>query len=210
KWFQEGQMVTEFNDFSFNQPIGTLGTVKTTYGIHIVEVLGQREAKLPRLAVVTTNVDASEGTILTVEQEAKDIWSLMDEAPEKFETIAEEQNMFVRPVTVFLENPQLNGFSASAQSQVLRFGFGKGTQAMDVSEPIKDGSRYVIVQLKKIKEEGAPDREDARQLMETDAKNEIIAEKYINEMSSQSDITKLGQQLDLPVQNAEVKFSTGN
>lgn len=210
KWFQEGQMVTEFNDFSFNQPIGTLGTVKTTYGIHIVEVLGQREAKLPRLAVVTTNVDASEGTILTVEQEAKDIWSLMDEAPEKFETIAEEQNMFVRPVTVFLETPQLNGFSASAQSQVLRFGFGKGTQAMDVSEPIKDGSRYVIVQLKKIKEEGAPDKEDARQLMETDAKNEIIAEKYINEMSSQSDITKLGQQLDLPVQNAEVKFSTGN
>jgi len=210
KWFQEGQMVPEFNDYSFNAPFNTLGSVKTSYGVHIVEVLGRREAKLPQLAVVTGNVDLSETTILNYEQVAKDFWSVLDENPEMFEQIAQDSNLFVRPTTVFEENPQLSGFSAVAQNQILRFGFNKSAKALDISEPIRDGNRYVIAQLKKVKETGAPDMEDARQLMETDAKNEILADRFINEMKGMNDLNKVSSKYDLPVQNAEVTFAVAN
>lgn len=210
KWFQEGQMVPTFNDYSFNSPLNKIGSVKTNYGIHIVEVLGRREAKLPKLAMVTSSVQPSETTILSYEQQAKDFWSLADETPEEFERVAQDSNLFVRPVTVFLENPQVSGFSPVAQNQILRFGFNKGAQVWDIGEPIKDGNRYIIVQLKKIKEEGAPDMEDARQIMETDAKNDVIAQRYLKEMNGMNDLNKLASKFNVPVQNAEVTFAGGN
>ena len=37
--FPKGQMVPEFNDFSFNSPAGSIGVVRTQYGYHIIEVL---------------------------------------------------------------------------------------------------------------------------------------------------------------------------
>ena len=33
-------MVPEFENFSFNNPAGTVGVVKTSYGLHIVEAMG--------------------------------------------------------------------------------------------------------------------------------------------------------------------------
>jgi peptidyl-prolyl cis-trans isomerase D len=210
KWFQEGQMVTEFNDFSFKEPIGKLGTVKTTYGIHIVEVMGRREAKLPYLGVVSISVQPSEATILAYEQRAKDLWSLIDENPENFEKIATDSSLMVRPVTAFEENPSLYGFSAVAQNQLLRFSFNKSAQALDLCEPIKDGNRYVLMQLLKIKSEGEPDLEDARQIMETDAKNKLIADRYLKEMGNSTDLNKLSAKYDAPFQNAEVTFANAN
>jgi peptidyl-prolyl cis-trans isomerase D len=210
KWFQEGQMVTEFNDFSFKEAIGKLGTVQTTYGIHIVEVLGRRDAKLPYLGVVSIGVEPSEATILAYEQRAKDFWSLVDETPEDFEKIATDSGLFARPISVFEENPSVFGFSPVAQNQILRFGFSKSAKALDISEPIKDGNRYVVVQLVKIKLEGVPDLEDARQAMETDAKNKLIGDRYIKEMGSSTDLNKISSKYDVPVQNAEVTFASSN
>jgi hypothetical protein len=97
----------------------------------------------------------------------------------------------LRPVSVFEENPSVFGFSAVAQNQILRFGFNKSAKALDISEPIKDGNRYVVVQLVKIKLEGVPDLEDARQAMETDAKNKLIGDRYIKEMGNSTDLNKL-------------------
>ncbi|MDX1444585.1 peptidylprolyl isomerase, partial [Lishizhenia sp.] len=42
KNFPEGVMVPEFNDFAFNEPVGTIGVVGTSYGYHVVEVVGRR------------------------------------------------------------------------------------------------------------------------------------------------------------------------
>lgn len=41
-FFPQGQMVEEFNDFAFEKPVGTKGVVKTQFGYHYVEVLGQK------------------------------------------------------------------------------------------------------------------------------------------------------------------------
>ena len=42
--FPKGQMVPEFEDFSFNRPAGSIGIVRTKYGYHIIEVLEKNNA----------------------------------------------------------------------------------------------------------------------------------------------------------------------
>ena len=53
--FAKGAMVPTFNDFSFDKPVGSLGTVKTSYGIHIIEVLDRKTEQRPVLATVAKN-----------------------------------------------------------------------------------------------------------------------------------------------------------
>ena len=43
-YFPSGRMVGTFNDFAFTQPQGSKGIVKTEYGYHYIEVLGQKGA----------------------------------------------------------------------------------------------------------------------------------------------------------------------
>ena len=58
----EGRMVPEFNDASFKGAIGKLQLVKTSYGFHIVEVLGRGERVVPSLAVISKTVKPSQET----------------------------------------------------------------------------------------------------------------------------------------------------
>jgi peptidyl-prolyl cis-trans isomerase D len=210
KWFPEGRMVPEFNDYSFKSPLNTIGTVKTSYGIHIIEVLGRRTAKLPHLAIVSKSVRPSESTINDVEQKAKDFWSDADANPEKFEDLAKKENYFLRPVNVFLEKPQIFGFSATAQSLALRFAFNKEAKLNDISDPIKDGDRFVVMQISSIIEDGVPTLENARDIMEIDAKNDKIAQQFINEMKGTKDLQALSSKLNVPVKNGEVTFISGS
>lgn len=46
EYFTEGIMVPEFNDFSFNEPIGKMGIFETYYGLHIAEVLERKSYNL--------------------------------------------------------------------------------------------------------------------------------------------------------------------
>ncbi len=41
-YFPQGQMVKAFNEFAFEKSVGTRGVVKTEFGYHLIEVLGQK------------------------------------------------------------------------------------------------------------------------------------------------------------------------
>ena len=36
-FFPKGRMVKPFEDFCFDKPIGSVGWVETTYGVHLIE-----------------------------------------------------------------------------------------------------------------------------------------------------------------------------
>lgn len=208
KWFPEGQMVPEFNDYSFNEPFNILGTVKTTYGIHIIEVLGRRDARKPYLAVVSREVLPSEETIINAEMEARDLWSAVDEKPTDFDTIAVKMKYVVQPGTVFLENPSIYGITPAAQSQILSFLFKPSTSVLSVNDPVRDGSRFLVVQLISMIEEGAPELEYAKKVMDVDAKKKYLGEQFSKEMNSK-DLQGLADKMESLVQNADVIFKQG-
>jgi peptidyl-prolyl cis-trans isomerase D len=208
KWFPEGQMVPEFNDYSFNAPLNRLGTVKTSYGIHIVEVLGRRDARKPYLAVLSKDVNPSEETILNVEMDARDLWLALEEDAYYFDSIAAKMNYAVQSGTVYLESPSIFGLTPSAQSQILNFLFRKSTPVMSVNDPVRDGNRFLLVQLTRTIEEGAPSLEVARQVMEVDAKKKYLAEVYAKEMNGK-DLQAIADKIGSFVQNYEVTFKQG-
>lgn len=209
KWFPEGQMVPEFNDYSFNSPINKLGTVKTSYGIHIVEVLGRRDARKPYLAVVTKNVVPSEETIFNAEMEAGDLWSMLNENPKNFDSIASKAGHSIQNGTAYLENPSIYGLSPTAENQALSFIFRKSTPSLSVGDPIRDGNRFLVFQLIKSINEGAPDKEVAKKVMDIDAKKKFLAEQYKKEMATSS-LKDLAAKLNTIVNQATVDFKQGS
>ncbi|MES1220932.1 MAG: peptidylprolyl isomerase [Bacteroidota bacterium] len=63
-----GQMVPEFNDFIFGNPVGTKGIVKTEFGYHYIEILSQKGsttgykiAYLPRPIIASDETDKNAG-----------------------------------------------------------------------------------------------------------------------------------------------------
>ncbi len=61
-WFPKGQMVPEFDNFSFEKRIGSTGVVRTKYGFHIIQVLGRRTGTQKKIAIVDESIIASSTT----------------------------------------------------------------------------------------------------------------------------------------------------
>ena len=61
-WFPKGQMVTEFEEFSFNKKIGSSGVVRTNYGFHVIQVLGRKIGTFKKIAVVDETIQVSKAT----------------------------------------------------------------------------------------------------------------------------------------------------
>ena len=61
-WFPKGQMVPEFENFSFEKRIGATGVVRTNYGFHIIQVLGRKIGTQKKIAIVDESIMASSST----------------------------------------------------------------------------------------------------------------------------------------------------
>ncbi|MBN2663292.1 MAG: SurA N-terminal domain-containing protein [Bacteroidales bacterium] len=61
--FTDQEMVAEFSDFCFTNPVGKLGTVVTQYGVHIIEVTDRKDVnKVVNVAVSNYTINASSET----------------------------------------------------------------------------------------------------------------------------------------------------
>ena len=63
-WFAYNAMVPAFRDYSFENKTGDLGVVKSDFGFHVIEILGQKgESRLVKLATLARKIEPSEKTI---------------------------------------------------------------------------------------------------------------------------------------------------
>jgi peptidyl-prolyl cis-trans isomerase D len=71
EYFSTGRMVSEFNDFSFSNPVGTKGVVKTDFGYHYIEILGQKGSGTAyKIAYFPLTVTASNQTDMDASNKA--------------------------------------------------------------------------------------------------------------------------------------------
>lgn len=79
-YFVSGRMVGSFNDFAFTQQVGSKGIVKTEYGYHYVEVLGQKgSSPAYNIAYLAKQITLSNETdIATKNAAAKFLSSIKD------------------------------------------------------------------------------------------------------------------------------------
>lgn len=209
KWFPEGQMVPEFNDASFNGKIGALQLVKTTYGYHIVEVLGRKD-KAAQLALVFKEVKAGDAANNAAFDKALLLMNKIQENTEMFDSIAKDSGYIVKDGYVTIDNANLFNIN-KGKTSILKFLFKASSDVKDLSSPIlTDEGMYSIFQLDSKIEEGAPDFESVKEQMRFEAKKEKIAKHYVDMLSGKGTMEQVAQAAGSEIQTAKVSFDNGN
>lgn len=218
--FAEGAMVTEFNDFSFDKPIGTLGTVKTDYGIHIVEVLSRKEINTPILATVVKSIQLTKTSMDNANSIASSLIYDLDDAmsgksiEEKsdiFDTVARNNGYTIRSITIRDENPSAQGFGQIAEGRILRLAYEDEVKEGSLSSsPIRDNERIVIAFVREIRNEGAPSFDQVKDRMRGDLRKERQAQFIQEQMLSQEDLQGLAANIGGQFKSEGLTFSASN
>lgn len=176
-----GQMVPKFNDFVFNNPVGSIGVVETDFGFHVIKVTDKYDAVL--MGTVAQKIQPSEATIDAIYTKASQLEADANENSD-FAALAKKAGLEVIPAT------NLKGFDeyvqgVGSQREIIRWSFNKDTEIGDVRRfEVPQG--FVIAKLKDKNESGLLPIDIAKQQVEPIIKNQKKAEIIKKKMSGAS------------------------
>jgi len=197
-WFDKKQMVPEFTAASFDEKVGAITIAKTTYGFHIVEVLGQRNRQERRVITVERTMKASPATFKEVYKKAND-FSLRNTDLEMFKKSAEEQGLQVTPVDELRGDMRYVPGLQDANSII---SWANRAEVGKLSEPVQSGDNYVVGILTGIREEGIPEMEDVRDVFTKEVVKEKKGEAWVAKMQGKTDLNALATELGVSQQTA--------
>lgn len=150
------QMVKPFNDFVFNNPVGTTGVVETEFGYHVIKVTGKNEAV--QLATIAQKIEPSETTTDEIFTKATKLE--MDAESKSLADLAKGLKLTLTPANKILANDE-NIPGIGAQRGIVKWAYAKDTKEGDVKKfDIPQG--HVIVRLKSINKKGLLSIEEAK------------------------------------------------
>lgn len=218
--FAKGAMVPTFNDFSFDKPIGTLGTVKTSYGVHVIEVLDRKTEQRPVLATVAKTISITKGSIDDIAASASSfIYDLdemmegktLEERTQVFDTFAVSNGYIIRSLTFNLDNPKAPGFGQMSEGRLLRLAFEDGAEEGMISpSPIKDDEKVVIAYLAEINESKTPTFNASEARMRAEVRKQKQAQYLVDKMVGQTDLQALSTNLGAQFQTEGITFGASN
>ena len=153
-WFTDGQMVTEFNEFVVNNPVGAMGVVKTPFGYHVIKVTDKTEPQPKvRLAFLKHEITASNKTYKAIFAEANK-FVIENRTYDKFNQTIEEQGLTKRTMPRMSKSTtQIAGIDNPRE--IVRWAFDKDRKEGDISEKIfEDDNMFVVAALTGIVKEG--------------------------------------------------------
>uniref|UniRef100_UPI00359428C7 peptidylprolyl isomerase n=1 Tax=Pricia sp. TaxID=2268138 RepID=UPI00359428C7 len=187
-YFQEGRMVPEFNDFAFQNPVGTIGMVETSFGFHIIKVDDKRD--IVQIANLAREIEPSEGTINKLFTDATQFEMSSISSDKAFSDLAKESKYTVRPVNkIKATDENLPGLSS--QRSMVQWAFSEDTKIGDIKR-FDLNSGYAVAQLTKKYDEGLMSVEDASATVLPKIRKERKAAQIIsaNKGKSIEDIAK--------------------
>ncbi|HRP81867.1 MAG TPA: peptidylprolyl isomerase [Flavobacteriales bacterium] len=207
EWFDRQRMVPEFTKASFDEPVGAITIAKTSYGYHIVEVLGKRSRKERRVRTITRKI--------TPLQAMKAMWKTANEFslnhPDSasFRKAAEEQGLVYTPVDNI--RPDQNYVPGLQNAdEVVRWVNHAAADAPS-SEPLVSGDSYVVCSLHAIRQPGVPQLADVREQFTKEVRKRKKAEALVAKMTNKADLQALAQEVGSTVQQANaLAFSTNS
>ncbi|HQW06988.1 MAG: peptidylprolyl isomerase [Flavobacteriales bacterium] len=197
-WFDKQKMVPEFTAASFDEKVGAITVAKTDYGFHIVEVLGQRSRQERRVASIERTMKPSPATFKEVYKKAND-FSLRNTDLDLFKKSGEELGLQVTPVDELRSDSRFVPGLQDANSLV---SWVNRAEVGKVSEPIQSGDSYVVAILTGIREAGAPQLEDVREVFTKEVVKQKKAEAWVAKMQGKTDLNALATELGGSVQSA--------
>lgn len=203
-YFGPGQMVKPFNDFVFNNSVGTIGLVETDFGFHIINITDKADAI--RVATLAQRIEPSEKT--TNDAYNKAVKFEMEANEKDFAASAKAAGLTVaQPVIAKIMDENFGAIGN--QRQIVRWAYDKKTSVGDVKRFEVANVGNVIARLKKINDEGLMAIDQARISIEPILKNkkktEIIKKKLqgtdLNAMAKAAGVA-VQEAIDLTVQNS--------
>ncbi|MBF6608801.1 MAG: peptidylprolyl isomerase [Flavobacterium sp.] len=176
-YFSPGQMVKPFNDYVFNNSIGSIGLVETDFGFHIINVTDKQDAI--RLATIARSIRASEATSDELYQQAAQFE--MNANDKGFEESAKAANLTINPAVKVAAMDESFG-TVGNRREIVRWAFDKETDEGDVKRFEVPNVGHVVARLKKINAEGLLAIDEARLSVEPILKNRKKAEIIKNKM----------------------------
>jgi len=157
-WHPYNTMVTEFNDFEFDGKTGDLGVVKTAFGFHIMEVLGQKgQSKVVKVGTIARKTEPSDATVDKVFRDASSFEVAV--GGKDFDAVAKQNKYEVRPVNG-LKVLDENIPGIGSQRPMVRWAFSEEAKIGEVKRfNIPNG--YAIVQLVAKHDEGTMSADQA-------------------------------------------------
>ncbi len=156
-YFREGIMTPKFNDFAFNNTIGTIGLVETDFGFHIVKVDDKQD--LVQIGTLAREVEPSEETVNSLFTEATSFELESIETDKAFSDYAKEKEYIVRPVNkIKAMDENLPGLGA--QRSIVQWAFNPETKTGEIKR-FNIANGYAVAQLTAKYDEGVTSVEDA-------------------------------------------------
>ncbi|MDG3584058.1 peptidylprolyl isomerase [Galbibacter pacificus] len=151
----EGQMVPAFNDYIFDNPIGSIGVVETQFGYHVIKIDDKYD--VVQIATIAREIEPSENTI-------NDLFTAttkfqMAAVSGDFQEEAKSSNYTVRPVNqVKALDENIPGIGN--QRGIVQWAFNADTEVGDVKR-FNTPNGYAVIQLTGKRKEGLATAKDA-------------------------------------------------
>ena len=152
-WFGYRAMVPEFRDYCFENKKGSVGIVKTAYGLHIIKIEDQKNfSKAYKLATIARQIQASEKTENKVFEQAETFANALRNGGD-FEAIAKEKGYLVSPVNGLKELDVYVG-SVGENRRIVKWAFEEDTELNATKRFDLDENGYAVVMLTNKQEKG--------------------------------------------------------
>jgi peptidyl-prolyl cis-trans isomerase D len=198
-WHPYNTMVPEFNDFEFHGKTGDLGVVKTVFGFHIMEILGQKgQSKVVQVGTIARRVEPSDETVDNIFRNASSFEVAVDS--KDFDAVATRNNYIVRPVNGIKElDDNIPGIGS--QRAMVRWAYNEAKVGEVKRFSIPNG--YAIVQLVAKRDAGLMQADDASATVSPIIRKEKKAEIIKNRVKA-TNIEAVAS-----AENTTVKTATG-
>ncbi len=204
-FFPQGQMVGTFNEFAFDKTVGSKGVVKTEYGYHYIEVLGQKNVQPAyKLAYLAKPIVASNETVNAASTAAAQFVASA-KSKELFEENAKKQNI----PSVSSTDIKANDFTISgigSNRQLVRWVYEH--KLGDISEPFEVTDKYIVAIVSAVNPVGLPSAQTLRPQVENLVRNELKAKQILESKFKGSSLEEIAKNVGTTVAKVDtVLFS---
>lgn len=199
-FFPQGQMVGAFNDYVFDKPVGTKGVVKTEYGYHFIEILGQKNINPAyKVAYLAKQIVASNETDNAASTAAAK-FAVESKSAKSFNENAAKQNKQILVSGEIKANDFTIASLGQSRSLVRWVYEGK---AGDVSDPTSINDMYVVALITAVNKAGLMGVSEARPFVEGIIRNQKKAKQIIDTKIKGNGLDEIAKNAGSPVLKAD-------
>ena len=157
-YFRPGEFVKPYNDYVFNNPVGSVGVVESDFGYHVIHVEEKTaEERAVKIATIARDIEPSEKSL-------NDLYTKVTKFEiaaknENFADVAKKENFEVRTVKD-VKALEENIPGVGPQRRIVQWAFEDGVKAGDVKRFEIPGG-YIVAQVTAVKKDGVMSAEDA-------------------------------------------------